>query len=356
MQKTGWRFSSTPKISVLLPVYNGEKYLGDAIKSILAQTFSDFELIIIDDGSTDNTPSIIKYYASIDPRIVVVSRQHRGLGASLNEAIDLARGEWIARMDSDDIAFPDRLLRQLSHLEQTQADFCGGAIEYFGSRNCHRFYPKTHEACGVQILFTVPIAHPTALGKQSAFAKIRYDEKVLHCEDYDFWQRAWAMGYRMTNVSDIILRYRIHNCQVSSLYKDIRYQGIDVVRKRHWKAWLPDIEHDELMLIIETIGRKNGKTINLMPALKKLLSQCSDESKEVFLFNCFRTFCRLASHDPLAARNWLSLVKFGQNNYHGRDLLRAAMLATLSITRLNEDSSLSQYLRRIGAGLNSDFV
>ncbi|WP_448533352.1 glycosyltransferase family 2 protein [Parathermosynechococcus lividus] len=356
MQKTGYFLDDTPKVSVVLPVYNGEKYLEEAVTSILTQTFSDFELIIIDDGSTDATCSIAKHYADSDPRIVVVSRQHCGLSFSLNQGIDLARGEWIARMDADDIALPDRLSKQLNHLQQTQADFCGGGIEYFGNWTAQRFYPNTHEACGIQILFSVPIAHPTALGKRSAFAKIRYDERILHCEDYDFWQRAWSMKYRMTNVSDIILRYRIHDYQVSSCYKDVRSHGVNLVRKRHWKAWLPELDCDALTLIVETIGKNHGKTADLMPALVKLLDQCSGESKDIFLFNSFRTFCRLAGHDPLAAKNWLSLVTSGSNKYHGRDILRALVLIILSITRLNENSSLSQYLRRFGAGLNSDFV
>lgn len=107
---------SQPKVSVVMSVYNREKYIVEAVESILCQTFRDFEFIILDDGSTDNTLAILREYQSNDNRIRLISCEHRGIVDTLNEGIDLACGEWIARMDSDDIARPRRFERQLQWL------------------------------------------------------------------------------------------------------------------------------------------------------------------------------------------------------------------------------------------------
>ena len=123
----------SPLISVILPVYNAEKYLAEAIDSILNQTFTDFEFIIINDGSTDNSLSILQSYQTQDSRIRLFSRENKGIVMTMNEGIDLARGEWLARMDADDIAMPSRFERQLQHLKETSADICGAWIEFFGN-------------------------------------------------------------------------------------------------------------------------------------------------------------------------------------------------------------------------------
>ena len=125
--------NATPLISVAMPVYNGERYLAKAIDSILAQTFADFELIIIDDGSTDNSLQVLHEYQKRDARIRLVARENRNLATTLNDLIDLARGKWIARMDQDDIALPHRFERQLQWLEETGADICGSWVKFFGT-------------------------------------------------------------------------------------------------------------------------------------------------------------------------------------------------------------------------------
>ncbi|HAS7841575.1 TPA: glycosyltransferase family 2 protein, partial [Vibrio cholerae] len=124
---------SSPKISVVMSVYNGEKYLGEAIDSILKQTFSDFEFIIINDGSTDKTLEIIKSYMKKDDRIVLVSRENKGLIVSLNEGLDLAKGQYIARMDADDISIKSRFEKQIEFLDSNpDIGVCGTWVEVFG--------------------------------------------------------------------------------------------------------------------------------------------------------------------------------------------------------------------------------
>ncbi|RMD80520.1 MAG: glycosyltransferase, partial [Chloroflexi bacterium] len=205
---------TSPLVSVLMPVFNAERYVAEAIESILRQSFQDFEFIIIDDGSTDGSLDILKRYAARDPRIRLVSRENRGLVATLNEGIELARGQWVARMDADDIALPERLALQVRHLEATKADFCGGAVACFGDWRALWRYPLTHEACEVRLLFGVPFAHPTVMGRREVFDRLRYQPEFVFAEDYDLWQRAWAAGYRLVNVPEIVLRYRVHAAQI----------------------------------------------------------------------------------------------------------------------------------------------
>src|SRR5487761_1677094 len=106
-----------PRCSVLMPVYNAERYVGHAVESILRQTWHDFEFLIIDDGSTDRSPEMLRAYAERDPRILLVSRANTGYLRALNEGWPLCRGEYVARMDADDVAMPERLQRQIAFLD-----------------------------------------------------------------------------------------------------------------------------------------------------------------------------------------------------------------------------------------------
>src|ERR1051325_1151561 len=109
-------FSRPPTVSVLLPVYNAERYLESALQSVLGQTFSDFEVIAVDDGSKDNSKKILERFAANDPRIRVISRPNTGIVGALNDGLAVARGEFIARMDADDVALPGRFQAQLDYL------------------------------------------------------------------------------------------------------------------------------------------------------------------------------------------------------------------------------------------------
>ncbi|WP_051372769.1 glycosyltransferase [Thermosynechococcus sp. NK55a] len=266
---------TSPLVSVLMPVFNAERYVAEAIESILRQSFQDFEFIIIDDGSTDGSLDILKRYAARDPRIRLVSRENRGLVATLNEGIGLARGQWVARMDADDVALPERLALQVKHLEATKADFCGGAVACFGDWRALWRYPLTHEACEVRLLFEVPFAHPTVMGRREAFDRLRYQPEFVLAQDYDLWQRAWAAGYRLVNVPEIVLRYRVHTAQTSSRKSEEQKDRADAVRIRHWRALLPDLDDGEIDGIVEMLREGRGYTSRLLPSLVSLLSRYS---------------------------------------------------------------------------------
>ncbi len=204
---------NSPTISVVMSVYNGEVYLAEAIESILVQTYRDFEFIIIDDGSTDNSSNIIRSYD--DPRIRFFQQKNAGLAASLNKGITLARGKYIARMDADDVSLPDRLKKQLKWLKMSSADVCGGWIKLFGGGTWRtRRYFESDDAIKLQLCFRTSFAHPTILMKTDLARKIPYDEKVRRGQDYDLWVRFALAGAQMTNIQEKVLNYRVHKQQV----------------------------------------------------------------------------------------------------------------------------------------------
>lgn len=205
-----------PLISVILPVFNAVNYIGQAVESILQQTVMDFEFIIIDDGSTDNSLKVIKKYAESDRRIIIVSRENRGLIASLNEGIQLAQGEWIARMDADDICDPARIECQLKYCIENGVDICGSHIEIFGvGKPKIRKYPLLNSEIRFGLAMNTQFAHPAVFARSECFRSLKYSELYKHCEDYDLWVRAVYSGYILGNVDMVLLKYRLHPDQIS---------------------------------------------------------------------------------------------------------------------------------------------
>ena len=210
--------AASPVVSVVMSVFNGERYLADAIESILAQTFRDFEFIIIDDGSTDRSLAILKKFAQRDGRIRLISRENCGLTASLNEGIAVARGVWIARMDADDISLPDRLEKQMAWVQQTGADVCGGWVKLTGTwfHRVWRYYSSS-DAIKLKLLFGSAFAHPAVMLRSSVAKANPYSEKAHYVEDYELWTRLARLGVKMTNYPGVVLRYRTHPGQVTAV-------------------------------------------------------------------------------------------------------------------------------------------
>ena len=214
--------SGTPLISVVLPCYNAESYIQEAIESILQQTHTNLELIVIDDGSTDGSLKIIRALAATDDRVKIIARENRGLIASLNEGIAVAQGDYIARMDADDISLPDRLSRQLTYLQQHQLDLVGGSILRFypgtSRRERRKDYPESHDelvACLLSIKSRLP--HPAVLAKKSLLLQHPYNPRYKYAEDYALWlELALSGDCRFGNLPEIVLRYRAHATQVTA--------------------------------------------------------------------------------------------------------------------------------------------
>jgi glycosyltransferase involved in cell wall biosynthesis len=211
---------SDPLASVVMTVFNGERFLRQAIDSVLSQTFSDFELIIINDGSTDGTASTLESYEKNDSRVRVYHQENKGLIESLNRGCGLARGKYIARMDADDVSVPDRLERQIGFLEKHEkVGLLGGAFEGIDDQGRRVFLdqlPLEDEPIRAAFRsFSFPICHPAVMMRKQAFdATGGYRAQFLHGEDYDLFYRI-IERWRVANLPEVVVRKRIHSNQVS---------------------------------------------------------------------------------------------------------------------------------------------
>ena len=216
-----------PRVAVLMSVYNGEKYLREAIDSILNQTFKDFEFLIIDDGSTDNSSDIIRSYT--DPRIRLIQNEKNiGLTRSLNKGLKLAKGEYIARMDGDDIALSDRLEKQVSFLDKYEDVKLVGSSYYeidesdkvLGRVDC-----LTNND-DIQRRFLLPnncFCHPSTMFRKECIEKVgTYREFFKYAQDYDLWRRI-AEEYNVANIGEPLLKWRISHNSISSTAKTFQY-------------------------------------------------------------------------------------------------------------------------------------
>jgi GT2 family glycosyltransferase len=203
-------------ISILMPVYNGARYLGEAVESVLAQTHADFELIAVDDGSTDSSLEILRRFALRDRRIRVISRPNTGIVGALTDAVALATGPLLARLDSDDIAAPDRLERQVAYLEANPDCVALGSgawvIDSQGAVVDLIVPPASHAGIEAELLKGngASLLHPSAVFRRDAFERIGgYDPSFCRAEDIDLYFRLLPEG-RLANLLEPLIRYRQH--------------------------------------------------------------------------------------------------------------------------------------------------
>jgi len=208
--------SVPPKISVLMPVFNAAKYLPIAVRSILEQTFRDFELIAVNDGSTDRSPAILQRFAQQDARIKIITRPNTGIVGALNDGLAVAQGELIARMDADDIAYPERLAIQLHYMEcHPEIVAIGSGVRMIDPRgvplkNFHGFTdPQTLRSKLIEAS-DIGIIHPTLMVRRGVLQRLGgYREQYKLVEDVDLFFRLLDEG-ELANVPDILLGYRQH--------------------------------------------------------------------------------------------------------------------------------------------------
>ena len=240
--------NQSPAISVILPVYNAEAYVREAVESILNQTFTDFELIIINDGSTDDSGVILRELAARDARIVLVERPNDGLVSALNEGIKIARAELIARMDADDVAMPERFALQHARMVQEPGLAVLGSFVHImdrdgGTARLYDYFPLTSAAAMRWVKHGCPVYHPTVMMRRNAVLKAGgYRKAFSHAEDYDLWLRMSDLGYAIANLPQPLLNYREHGANVSITHKETQVRNTILARFAHRvrKAGLPD--------------------------------------------------------------------------------------------------------------------
>jgi glycosyltransferase involved in cell wall biosynthesis len=212
---------STPKVSVIIPVYNAGRYLESAIASVLAQTFRDFEIVAVNDGSTDNSAEVLDFIASRDPRLRVISRPNTGIVGALNDALAAARGEFVARMDADDLCLPERFSRQVEYLEGHPDCVCvGSAFLYIDEAGCpikECSRPSDHDEIEKALLLGNGgiIIHPSAMFRRDAVENVGcYREMAQWVEDLDLYLRLARVG-RLANQPEVLFHYRFHEQSVN---------------------------------------------------------------------------------------------------------------------------------------------
>jgi glycosyltransferase involved in cell wall biosynthesis len=211
-----------PLVSVLMPVYNAGKFLHDAVQSVLCQTVGDLELIVVDDGSTDNGLELLREFS--DPRIRLVRHdKNRGLAAARNTCLDAASGEYVAWLDADDFCHRSRLQEQLKLFgRDSRLGLCGTWVRTFGRKQLHRWqYPVDSATLKSRMIFDDPFATSSVMVRRSVLKEhsAKFDESFPPAEDYDLWERLSHVT-SLANVAKYLTNYRLHQKQTSSNLPD----------------------------------------------------------------------------------------------------------------------------------------
>lgn len=260
------------QISVILPFYNVSKYLGESIKSIINQSFKDFELILINDGSTDNSLQIAESFANRDKRITILNQKNKGMAGALNNGINVANTDIIARMDGDDICHCNRLKEQFHLIKQmpsnsivsslvrpfSDAPIPEGSIRYFKWLNSKHSHIQILEG----LFKESPLIHPSVMFTKEAFYSAGEYKEYSGPEDYDLWLRMVENNTTFAKVNQVCLQYRIHYNNLSR--KDMTHYSLDAFRKRQYSHLIRMINSNFLSPSNEYVicgAGKEGKRI-----------------------------------------------------------------------------------------------
>lgn len=327
----------TPAISVAMSVYNGERFLAEAIESVLAQTFTDFEFLIVDDGSTDSSRKIIEAYAAKDARIRPIVRENRGLIASLNQMLAEARAPLVARMDADDVCLPERLARQAEFLhDHPDYGVVGCWTEDIDERGApwagadFTYHPLTHEQLLANIDRREPLlCHPAVVYRRDLVLSVGgYHAAYRHCEDLDLWLRL-ANVTRLGNIPLKLLRYRHYPDQVSNRHAVEQAHGAAIARLAYdaRKTGQPDPTEELTRLPpIDSLDALFGRD-GASHEAAALTAQRLLYSREAMKSDAFEFVIQLAhagADQPDLWRTVARLVRFGEPK---RALRLAATLA-----------------------------
>lgn len=256
-----------PKISVIMPVYNGERYLKEAIESILNQTFSDFEFIIINDCSSDKTEEIIKSYT--DERIVYVKNEkNMGVAATLNKGLAKAKGEYIARMDADDISLPERFKTQVDFMDKNaDIGLCGSWIEFFGGKSGIARLTTDNKQAKTDLIFSSCIAHPSVMMRKAVIEKytLKYETEFEQMEDYALWYN-FAKYTGVVSLPVVLLKYRCHSSQVTQNYTEEFEEKHKNFKRKILNDLNVDYSEDELCALntFSLNGKGNVKALSTL--------------------------------------------------------------------------------------------
>ncbi len=251
-----------PLVSVVIAAYNASRFIKDAIDSVLNQTYSNLEIIVVEDGSVDNTLAVLQSFSDVRIKLLL-NNKNQGLIYSLNKGLQYAKGEYIARFDADDICRPNRIESQLSFFLSSQADIIGCDIERFGTIKGTAKFPHSDAEIKIHMLFNNPMVHPAIFFHRELIDKglFRYDEKWKHVEDYELWVRLMDQC-RFANIPKVLLKYRTSSQSVCFQNSDEQDLKSDLIRQAVLHKILPgysctDLEKKWLKNSNAVKGRQN---------------------------------------------------------------------------------------------------
>ena len=286
-----------PRVSVVMSVYNGERYLNEAIESILAQTFRDFEFIIIDDGSTDSTPDILNSYD--DDRIVLVhNEQNIGLTRSLNKGIQIARGNYLARQDADDVALPERLAAQVNFLDANpDVGVVGTWVAYIdenGQPTKLIRAPASPTLVGWLLLFGSCLVHPSVMMRRSCLEGDEISRpEIPYAQDYDLWVRLSAKT-QLANLPEILQQMRIHTQRISAQHYEQQEQIARSIMQGAIASLLGEIVPEAMLAGLRRVS--HGKPVETSQELSKLVGLIGRLHRAYVAHNTLNT-CREVTED-----------------------------------------------------------
>ena len=238
-----------PEISLIMSVYNGEEYLKEAVESVINQTFKEWELIIINDCSTDNTAGILSELAERDERISVHTNEvNLKLPASLNKAISLSKGKYIARMDADDICLPERLEKQFEFMEKNP-DVSLSSCRFMTLKNGVVASGGCGGKCDSEslkalLLVTNPILHPGIIARAEVISKLMYDTSLTCTEDLELWTRFAAENYKMEILPEYLMLYRLHDKQITGTTLERQHKEALKIQQKYYGAFLEEMSEE----------------------------------------------------------------------------------------------------------------
>lgn len=309
----------SPTVSVILPVYNGEQYIANSIESILGQSYADFEFIILNDGSTDASETIIKKYARIDSRVLLYSyRENSGYVPRLNFGIKQARGEFIARMDHDDIADRLRLDIQVRFLQDNEGYvMCGSWYNNFGELQGPAQLPVDDEDIRVHLMKGNPFCHPSVLIRASVIKtnKLFYTPELMPSEDYKLWVDLIKLG-KVANIPQYLLNYRTHKCNTSKSRTQNQILLRNKVQLYYIKSFLKKVafREEEFQIIGPFLAGRLERDIHNIRAVYHVIRKlflCTKLNGKVYqmFLSSFFDLCTTSSHLGLRVFYFYFLVR-----------------------------------------------
>ena len=273
----------TPDISVIMSVYNGEAYLAEAVESIINQTFKNWELIVINDCSTDSTAEILSSFALKDKRIKVYTNEvNLKLPSSLNKAISLSNGKYVARMDADDICLPERLEKQFKFMEENR-DVALSSCRFLTLKN--GVYASggaggrtDNDALKAMLLVSNPILHPGVIAKAEVMKEFNYDSSLTCTEDLELWTRIAANNLKIEILNECLLIYRLHDKQITSTTLERQHTEVLKIQQKYYSCLLKEMSNEMQEFYISGIYFREKPNVCRFREYAKWLKSVSSDS------------------------------------------------------------------------------